>query len=81
MELEKIFVGRDIVGQGLVPAPGIPSPVNSGVIETVADVRQVARLARIGVVDQEAFGGWGPGPKGASKGCIVLTAYVPSKVS
>ena len=58
MELKQFVVGRDVVCQRVIPTAGIPPPIDAGIIQPVADVRQVARLVRIGVVDQEALVGW-----------------------
>jgi hypothetical protein len=35
-----------------VPAAGVPFPCNPGVIETIADCDGVARLRRIGIINQ-----------------------------
>jgi hypothetical protein len=59
MELKKFAVCRDIIGERIIPAPRIPSPVDPRVIETVSDIQGVARLSRISIIDQETLSRWG----------------------
>jgi hypothetical protein len=51
MKLKQFIVSCFVVREGVVPASGIPSPVNARVIETITDVRQVAWPTSIGVID------------------------------
>ena len=45
-----------IILERYVPAAGIPFPGNAGVIETIANRNGVARLRRIGVINQQTPG-------------------------
>ena len=52
MELEKLLTCSAIVGQGVIPPSGIPSPVDPSFLEPVSESWHVARLGRIAIVDQ-----------------------------
>ena len=74
MELEQVIVCCLVVRERLVPASGIPSPVDARVIEPVADVGQVAGLLRIVLLISSRLLIGVPGENGARSGWMVLTA-------
>lgn len=58
MKLEdnvRIVRRLSIVLQRRIPTARIPFPGNTGIIESIANIREITRLRRIGVVNEESF--------------------------